>query len=93
MARSTERVTYTLPVEVVGVINETARRLGITRSALVAETLRTPLSDFLALLRQVPENPDPDTVRRLVGEGADVVRDRLASVERMQDDLFSRARS
>ena len=89
MARTTERVTYSLPVDVIRDINEASRRVGITRSALVAESLRTPLADFLRLLDQVPENPDAVAVHRLIGEGAEVVRDRLASVERMRDDLFS----
>lgn len=90
MARTTTRVAYTLPSDVVQSINEVSRRLGITRSALVAEALRTPLADFLDLLATVQENPDAAAVHRLIGEGAEVVRARLASVERMRNDLFSR---
>lgn len=67
-----------LPVSVWDDVVTVAARLGVTRSALVAETMQESLKTMVALLDITPRNPTPDDVRRLRGASIDLVKQRVS---------------
>ena len=84
-----KRVSFTLPPEVDQDLTYVAKRLGVSRSSLVAEMLREGLSFVSASLRQLPERPDEADALRYRGESKKLIDSRLESARRMRDDLFS----
>lgn len=83
------RTSFTLPPDVHDDLSYVARRLGVTRSALVADLLREALSMVVPSLRELPEDPDERDVLRYRGESERLIDQRLESARRLRDDLFS----
>lgn len=75
-----------LPVQVAKDLNYVAKRLGVTQSALVAHLLGEPLADIRGLLQQTPEPADAVAVKRLRGQSAELVAQRLAEANLLLDD-------
>jgi hypothetical protein len=71
----TYRTSLSLPAELAVGINLLAKRLGISQSALVTALLSETISDCQLLLDELPENPDPDLVRRFRGKSIEVVNE------------------
>lgn len=86
-----KRITLSLPDEVVDMLDYVSRRLGVSRSALVAEVLPELFAPSLSVLQTLPEDRDPtgDDVKRFRGASVALVRERLESFLRLGDDLFS----
>lgn len=84
-----KRVSFTLPPEVVDDLAYTARRLGVSRSALVADLLQQTLSVVTPTLRELPEEPSERDVLRYRGDSKRVIDERLEVAQRLRDDLFS----
>lgn len=84
-----KRVSFTLPPEIDQDLSYVAKRLGVSRSSLVAEMLHEGLSFISAALRQLPENPTEADALRYRGDSKKIIDSRLECARRMRDDLFS----
>lgn len=84
-----KRASFTLPPDLDEDLSYVARRLGVSRSALVAEMLREGLSFLSNSLRQVPDQATAADALRYRGESKKLIDSRLESARRMRDDLFS----
>lgn len=90
MRRNLSKISITAPPELVADLDYVAGRLGVSRSALIAQVLPEPLRTMRALLEQVPLNPTPEDVLRFRGESAGLVRQKIDSLRDLGDDLFSK---
>lgn len=84
-----KRASFTLPPDLDQDLTYVSQRLGVSRSALVAEMLREGLSFLSNSLQQIPEQATETDVLRYRGESKKLVDSRLESARRMRDDLFS----
>ncbi|MNC21851.1 hypothetical protein D3C87_1788240 [compost metagenome] len=89
MNRNLRKISITVPPALLDDLDYVAGRLGVSRSALIAELLPQSLSIMRAMLSQVPLNPTPEDVLRFRGESAELVRQKIESLKGMSDDLFS----
>lgn len=89
MNRNLRKISITVPPALLDDLDYVAGRLGVSRSALIAELLPQSLGIMRAMLAQVPLNPTPDDVLRFRGESAELVRQKIESLKGMSDDLFS----
>lgn len=86
---SSKRITLSLPGHIVDDIDHIASRLGISRSAFVAQMLAdAQLSHVRALLSSLPEEPTEGDTRRFRGESRRYVKERMDSLQNMQGGLF-----
>lgn len=89
MRRNLSKISITIPPELLADLDYVSGRLGVSRSALVAEVLPDALGVMRKLLEQVPLNPTPDDVLRFRGESAEIIKQKIESIRGMGDDLFS----
>jgi len=89
MRRNLSKISITIPPELLADLDYVSGRLGVSRSALIAEVLPDALGVMRKLLEQVPLNPTPDDVLRFRGESAEIVKQKIESIRGMGDDLFS----
>jgi hypothetical protein len=83
----TTRVSFSLPRDVVADVSYCAERLGVTRSALVAEMLAASCQPLGELLRETPSHPSPADVKRLRGASLELVKTRVAAaMEWLEND-------
>lgn len=90
MRRNLSKISITIPPELLADLDYVSGRLGVSRSALIAEVLPEALGFMRGMLEQVPLNPTPDDVLRFRGESAELVRQKIDSIREMGDDLFSK---
>lgn len=79
------RTTFSLPAPLANSIAAVARRLRVSRSALVVQLLTEPLADLQQLVELVPPGADKldgEQARRLRGASADLVARRVADAIR-----------
>lgn len=88
MRRNLSKISITIPPELLADLDYVSGRLGVSRSALIAEVLPEALGFMRGMLEQVPLNPTPDDVLRFRGESAELVRQKIDSIREMGDDLF-----
>lgn len=81
------RVSFTLPPQVVKDLAFVSEKLGVSRSAILADILGEPLADLRSLLEQVPTQPTEGDVLRLRGKSEDIIAHRLSEVRSMFDDV------
>lgn len=84
-----KRVSFTVPADVADEITYIAKRVGVSRSALVVDVLRETIDTVGPLVRSVPEAPTDTDVVRYRGESERIVAERLERARRLKDDLFS----
>ena len=89
MRRNLSKISITIPPELLADLDYVSGRLGVSRSALIAEVLPEALGVMRTMLEQVPLNPTPDDVLRFRGESAELVRKKIDSIREMSDDLFA----
>lgn len=89
MERNLRKISVTLPPDLVDDLDYVSRRLGVSRSALIAQVLPDGLGFMRGLLVDIPENPTPEDIVRFRGASADEIRQRIDSLKGMADDLFS----
>ena len=89
MNRNLRKISITVPPALLDDLDYVAGRLGVSRSALVAELLPEPLSIMRGVLALVPLNPTPEDVVRFRGESVELVRQKIESLKALSDDLFS----
>jgi hypothetical protein len=93
MKRNLTKISITVPPEMVDDLAYLTSRLGVSRSALIAGLMGDSLPAMRKVLEQVPLDPTqlsgPELVR-MRGESEQIIRDRIASLGDITDDLFSR---
>jgi metal-responsive CopG/Arc/MetJ family transcriptional regulator len=83
-----ERTSFSLPRQMVRDLAYLSQRIGVSRSALLADLSTEPLADLRALVEQIPENPTPADIVRLRGKSEEVVQRRLAQLHELDKGLF-----
>lgn len=84
-----KRVSFTLDPDVVSDLRYLSKRLGVSSSVLVSDLLSGPVGDLRRLVESVPESPTEADMVRFRGESREIVRQRLESLKRMDNDLFN----
>lgn len=90
MKRNLQKISITIDPELLADADRVAARIGISRSALIADCLADNLHIMKRLLEGVALDPISRDVLRLRGESADAVRERLDQLKGMADDLFAK---
>jgi len=90
MRRNLSKISITIPPALLADLDYVSGRLGVSRSALIAEVLPEALGLMRSMLEQVPLNPSPDDVLRFRGQSAELVRQKIDSLKDFGDDLFSK---
>lgn len=85
----TSKISVSLPADVVADLDYMSHRLGVSRSAIIAEMLGESLADAVRLVKLIPPNPTPADVLRMRGDSEELVRQRLASITALDGDLFA----
>jgi len=81
-------MSFTLPPQTRADLDYLSDRLGVTKSALVAELLGTPLHDLRSLVEMVPDNPTEEDALRARGKSNELIAKRLQSYRKLEGDLF-----
>ncbi len=89
MRRNLSKISITIPPELLASLDYVSGRLGVSRSALIAEVLPEALEFMRSILEQVPLNPTPEDVLRFRGESAGLIKGKIDSIREMSDDLLS----
>lgn len=84
------KITISMPEELVTNLDYLAVRTGTSRSAIISEFLADGVEHTRKLFELIPPNPTPADVVRMRGQSEGIVRDRLASLQGMAHDLFSK---
>lgn len=85
----TRKISVSLPDGLVADLDYISGRMGVSRSAIIAEFMTEALAETRKLFELVPPNPTPADVVRMRGESADVIRQRLSSLQGIANDLLS----
>lgn len=88
MSENMVRMSFTLPPQVRADLDYLSGRLGVTKSALVAEMVSVPLRDLCSLVETVPENPSSEDLLRARGKSNELITKRLQSYRKIEGDLF-----
>lgn len=83
------KLTFSLPDSFVQDLDYLAKRLNITRSALLTQLAASPTSDLRHLVEDVPDNPTKSDLIHAKGRSIELVEERVASAKRVGHDLFS----
>lgn len=86
----TRKISVSLSGSLVDDLDYISARMGVSRSAIISEFMADALSDARRVFELVPPNPTPADVVRMRGESEEVIRQRLASLQGIADDLFSK---
>lgn len=83
------KITISVPPSLVDDLDYLAGRMGVSRSAIITEVLGGSIADMRALIELIPENPTPADALRYRGESAELIRQRLASLQGIAHDLLA----
>ena len=86
----TRKISVSLSGSLVDDLDYISARMGVSRSAIISEFMADALSEARRGFELVPPNPTPADVVRMRGESEEVIRQRLASLQGIADDLFSK---
>ena len=86
----TRKISVSLSGSLVDDLDYISARMGVFRSAIISEFMADALSEARRVFELVPPNPTPADVVRMRGESEEVIRQRLASLQGIADDLFSK---
>ncbi len=86
----TRKISVSLSGSLVDDLDYISARMGVSRSAIISEFMAEALSEARRVFELVPPNPTPADVVRMRGESEEVIRQRLASLQGIADDLFSK---
>jgi len=88
------RTSFTLPPEMVRDLAYISARVGVSRSALLADLSAEPIADLRRLLEAIPPSPTPADVLRLRGESEALIMSRLANLRQVwEGDLAGGSRN
>lgn len=77
------RTSFTLPPQMLKDLAYISDRIGVSRSALLANLSAEPIADLRRLLESIPASPTPADVLRLRGESEALVMSRLANLRQV----------
>lgn len=86
----TTKISVSLPAQLVEDLDYLSERMGVSRSAVIAEVLGESIADARRLMELVPPNPTVGDVLRMRGASEEVIRQRLSSLQGIAHDLFSK---
>ena len=86
----TRKISVSLSGSLVDDLDYISARMGVSRSAIISEFMADALSETRRVFELVPPNPTTADVVRMRGESEEVIRQRLASLQGIADDLFSK---
>lgn len=86
----TRKISVSLADQVVDDLNYVSGRMGVSRSAIISEFMAVALSDARKIFELVPPNPTPADIVRMRGDSEEVIRARMASLQGIANDLFSK---
>ena len=86
-----KKVTISLPPQLNADLGYLSHRMGISKSALLANISTEPISDMRKLLEDIPENPSAADIVRSRGASKSIVEKRLSEIMQLGegDDLFA----
>lgn len=84
------KITISMPAKLVMDLDYLAKRIGTSRSAIIAEFLADGVTHTRNLLELIPPAPTAADVVRMRGQSEQIIRDRLANLEGIAHDLFSK---
>lgn len=87
---TTRKISVSLPDQLVDDLDYLSGRMGVSRSAIIAEFMATAVGETRKLFELIPPNPTPTDVLRMRGQSEEAIRARLESLKGMTDDLFSK---
>jgi biotin operon repressor len=84
--------TFSIPDSLYDDLAYVARRMGVSRSAILVDFMEQSMSDMRLLLSSIPENPNEQDILRSRGVSRDVIAHRLKELRDMEDgyDLFAK---
>jgi hypothetical protein len=89
---SLKRVSLSIPAGLASNLDYISGRLGISRSAFVAQILlESRLDELASLLGSIPEQPSETDKRRFRGDSKAYVREQLERLQGLQGGLFDDA--
>lgn len=83
------KITISVPPTLVDDLDYLSVRLGVSRSAIISELMCDTVAHMRSMVELVPENPTPADARRFRGESAELIRQRMASLQGIADDLLA----
>jgi|Deesub1362B_J571_1020462.scaffolds.fasta_scaffold15651_2 predicted DNA-binding protein len=85
------KTSLSLPPEMVDDLGYLAKRMGFSRSAILTNLAREPISDLRKLVSSLPENPTKADILRSRGASKKVITKRLDELKKLEagDDLFA----
>lgn len=89
MTTTTRLVSLRISSDLVDDLDSVAGKLGITRTALANDLLERGVARMQRAMQSLPDMPPSGERRRARGKSADLVSQRLESVRRLENDLFS----
>lgn len=90
MPKGHVKISITVPAQMREDLKYIASKMGVSQSALITSLSAEPLSDLAKLISQVPDNPSQDQILRLRGASVDLIEERMESLRRLDNDLFSK---
>lgn len=82
-----KRISVSLPDEVTENLNTVSKRMGFSRSALVAQLLEGPVAQIMGLVGGLDLEPTEGDKRRYAGDSIQVLRDAVKDIQAQIDDL------
>lgn len=83
------KITFSVPENFVLDLDYLAKRLKVTRSAMLTEIAAEAVHDLRLMVETVPENPNSHDLLHAKGKSKALIEDRIDSARRLSDDLFS----
>lgn len=82
------KITFSIPDDFVTDLDYLARRLKVTRSAMLTEIAADAVHDLRTMVETVPENPNSSDLLHAKGRSKALIEDRIEQARRVGNDLF-----
>lgn len=86
----TSKISVSLPPSLVDDLDYLSGRLGVSRSALLAQFMAEAVPEMRRMLEAIPPAPTPADLLRMRGQSEELIRQRIEGLKGMTDDLFSK---
>lgn len=83
------KITFSIPPEFLSDLDYLARRLNVTRSAMLTEVAAEAVHDLRGLVESVPENPNAEDLLHAKGRSKALIEGRIDNARSITNDLFS----
>lgn len=89
MNRNLRKISITLPPDLVDSIDYVIGRLGVSRSAFIAQVMGETVQLLVPILQKLPAEPSPADAVRYRGDSEAVVKTRLGVLKELSNDLLA----